>query len=552
MSLTKVSYSMINGAYVNVLDFGADPTGVADSRAAIQAALDYAYAQGVGTSHSNQPVVYLPTGSYKITDSLILKDYVNLKGAGRGTTSIVSNFANKSALRTQYGENPVYADRTIGWNISDFTIGNALTGAGTGLAQGGSSSTIILESTASSVNDYYVGWLVKIEGGPGASQQGLITAYNGSTKTATVDVTFSPVPTSASRYRLETNTIGLNMGSTGYSFVSNMAINGYTECVYATNNGYYNTWQDVKTSGFICFWLQSDGGGNSLINCEAEFYYQGIRVDQGDFVMTGGIVESLVFDTTDGTAQAGGSSTITLAASASSVDQKWTGYQILIEGGTGAGQSRTISNYNGTTKVATVSTAWSTVPDNTSTYHIGPAAAHYCNYVGFGGSGTAALKSVNVYYETYTRTSVLGDYGATMFQCTLISPAKRGYASVLQIASPSNFIVIDFLGDYTPFTRTLSLEFANGIQGSPTASITSPGGNQLNVNNSNNTGLGYMGAAAFLPGGDYNVRWISGTGSPEGVVAASPGSLYVNLSGGTSTTLYVKTSGSGNTGWTAK
>jgi hypothetical protein len=39
MSLTKVSYSMIEGAQVNILDFGADPTGVADSTVAIQAAI---------------------------------------------------------------------------------------------------------------------------------------------------------------------------------------------------------------------------------------------------------------------------------------------------------------------------------------------------------------------------------------------------------------------------------------------------------------------------------------------------------------------------------
>lgn len=41
-------------------------------------------------------------------------------------------------------------------------------------------------------------------------------------------------------------------------------------------------------------------------------------------------------------------------------------------------------------------------------------------------------------------------------------------------------------------------------------------------------------------------------GSPEGAVDAPVGSLCVNTSGGTSTTLYVKTSGTGNTGWTAK
>lgn len=44
----------------------------------------------------------------------------------------------------------------------------------------------------------------------------------------------------------------------------------------------------------------------------------------------------------------------------------------------------------------------------------------------------------------------------------------------------------------------------------------------------------------------------AGTGTPEGVVTAPIGSLYLRLDGSTSTTLYVKTSGTGNTGWTAK
>jgi len=45
---------------------------------------------------------------------------------------------------------------------------------------------------------------------------------------------------------------------------------------------------------------------------------------------------------------------------------------------------------------------------------------------------------------------------------------------------------------------------------------------------------------------------LTGSGSPEGVVSATIGTLYTNTLGGASTTLYVKTSGSGNTGWTAK
>jgi hypothetical protein len=35
MPLTKVTYSMNDGAPVNVMDFGVDPTGVANSLAAL-------------------------------------------------------------------------------------------------------------------------------------------------------------------------------------------------------------------------------------------------------------------------------------------------------------------------------------------------------------------------------------------------------------------------------------------------------------------------------------------------------------------------------------
>jgi len=44
----------------------------------------------------------------------------------------------------------------------------------------------------------------------------------------------------------------------------------------------------------------------------------------------------------------------------------------------------------------------------------------------------------------------------------------------------------------------------------------------------------------------------SGAGSPEGVIIATQGSLYSRIDGGAGTTLYVKESGTGNTGWVAK
>lgn len=48
------------------------------------------------------------------------------------------------------------------------------------------------------------------------------------------------------------------------------------------------------------------------------------------------------------------------------------------------------------------------------------------------------------------------------------------------------------------------------------------------------------------------LKFYTGSGSPEGIVTAGIGSFYTNSAGGAATTLYIKTSGSGNTGWTAK
>jgi hypothetical protein len=58
-------------------------------------------------------------------------------------------------------------------------------------------------------------------------------------------------------------------------------------------------------------------------------------------------------------------------------------------------------------------------------------------------------------------------------------------------------------------------------------------------------------ASNFRPGAG-TATWTSGTGTPEGAVTAAVGSMFTRTDGGASTTLYVKESGAGNTGWVAK
>lgn len=69
-----------------------------------------------------------------------------------------------------------------------------------------------------------------------------------------------------------------------------------------------------------------------------------------------------------GTLQAATSTTVTLAADASAADDYYNNRVIEIVNGTGIGQAYEISDYNGTTKVATISETLSIVPDTTSDY----------------------------------------------------------------------------------------------------------------------------------------------------------------------------------------
>ena len=80
MALTKATYSMIQGAVVNVLDFGADPTGVASSSAAIQAAIN----------SITSGVVFIPKGTYLITTAVTTKSGITIKGEGTASQLLVN------------------------------------------------------------------------------------------------------------------------------------------------------------------------------------------------------------------------------------------------------------------------------------------------------------------------------------------------------------------------------------------------------------------------------------------------------------------------------
>ncbi len=98
----------------------------------------------------------------------------------------------------------------------------------------------------------------------------------------------------------------------------------------------------------------------------------------------------------------------------------------------------------------------------------------------------------------------------------------------------------------------LTYNSATALNIANTTSSTSATTGSLTIGNgtaATNVGIGggNVTAGALITGA--NLR--SGTGSPEGVVTAPVGTVFERTDGGTGTTLYIKETGAGNTGWVA-
>jgi polygalacturonase len=87
MSLTKVTYSMVKGAPINVLDFGAIGDGVADDTLAIQAAINYVETFEWSPTQEGRPQLHFPAGRY-LTGGLTFNKVMDITGDGVASTYI--------------------------------------------------------------------------------------------------------------------------------------------------------------------------------------------------------------------------------------------------------------------------------------------------------------------------------------------------------------------------------------------------------------------------------------------------------------------------------
>lgn len=129
MALTKVTYAMIEGQYVNALDYGADPSGSVDSYAALQAAITAAQGR----------VVYVPAGTYLVSDTLsyntsatfgFTSPGIKIVGDGMTKTFFDHRAANKPLIDIDSGVHGGSYTASMGAVLAEFAIINTATTAG--------------------------------------------------------------------------------------------------------------------------------------------------------------------------------------------------------------------------------------------------------------------------------------------------------------------------------------------------------------------------------------------------------------------------------------
>ena len=195
----------------------------------------------------------------------------------------------------------------------------------------------------------------------------------------------------------------------------------------------------------------------------------------GSLLKACGMAETITAAAVTGSAVTGGSNTITLAAGASSVDDFYNGMVISITSGTGNGHIGLITDYVGSSKIATVQASSATfVPAAASAYSIAANVGYLPVSTGFS-SATIYFNNDGVLHKitgargTFTLTTGVGEIPTIDFQLTGIYNAPTDTAAPTTTYSDQATPVIFKAGNtsafsilnYTACLQSLSFNVAN-------------------------------------------------------------------------------------------
>lgn len=127
MALTKTSFSMIDGAPINVLDWGAVGDGVTDNTAAFNALCDYVNNTYYVENKTEPLAIYFPQGIFKYSDTLDFRAPVYLFSENAATLSYQGggNAMSLGKPGIGYGDFEVYTQAAYTVDGLRFTSTNA-------------------------------------------------------------------------------------------------------------------------------------------------------------------------------------------------------------------------------------------------------------------------------------------------------------------------------------------------------------------------------------------------------------------------------------------
>lgn len=584
MSLTKASYSMITGAPINVLDFGATGNGTTNDTAAIQAAIN---------SMSAGDELYFPSGNYLISGNPALtfpsslqrirvycdgrflynENNVAIKISDSTTRMWESKFFNLSILRSYTSP---YETGLAGTGFSIVNNGDC---EFNGFRAEGFEKGIALEpnavNTAVSINTFFHcstqacihNIFIKAAGDTDNCYVTANVFIGGYQVTDQTEFT-NPVTSNAALvylsnpYRLTRsgNTVD---GNRFYGMTIEQPVhrkiycegnsNSWTNCYFDTGsllsgnpngtplNTEYPFYNSSGTSGFATL------AGSNVLTKAAHGLNTFVSVgdflsvtsatnicDSGDYVVTAIDANTITINknlASTGTASVvNASANIEFTATANNnsiIDSDSTTYQCItsvatsqnnkIIGGRAGYIFGPLPQFGGT-NVSTNPFGFNDAQTNGSLNIVGTTPSSNTTQAAVGVLGN--INDVDV-SDGYILKFVGLDANDRLSAYAAIKAFKEGRNTstayggiVLQVrANTTNENLVDAI----KFDSTKAATFYGSISPNNTACI-----------------------------------WTAGAGSPEGVVTAPVGSLYTRTDGSTSTTLYVKTSGTGDTGWTGK
>jgi hypothetical protein len=205
---------------------------------------------------------------------------------------------------------------------------------------------------------------------------------------------------------------------------------------------YFGTSGQIRVENYVTLSFETELAGGGAAATPPQW---------GSLLKACNFSETVTSDAITGTAQAGSTTTITLASGASAVDDFYTGMTVSIVGGTGSGQKGEIVSYVGSTKVATLAKTLGTALDATSEYSIGANVMYTPN----SNFGTDANTAGTFYFNVDgVRHIVLGARGTFSVELSAkqLPVIKWQFTGLLGTIADATLPSADFTGWGTPVT----------------------------------------------------------------------------------------------------